>query len=1769
MRSRFVRYISVLVVVALPIAAMGIGPSFAATGDRASLDPRTTPPDQRPLATPSVTARADREGPIEISWHKAPKNAELFQVLRKQGDTVENLTPKGVRGDVFVDSTAVAGVAYTYTVKVLTVRDIPVNPKSQKRQYPNAKVSKASVGDVLGSADVTAGTPQAEEASTDEAAKAAKVKAAQTETRPTAKEVLDKHRAMAPKTAAGKSSAPGGVGSLAHISPSCTVSGAIAADTTWSPASCGDGYFIAGDTVVNVAVTLTLAPGTKLFFSTGIPTVTNTAEGSVDGKVDLIVHGILNSNGTEVAPVVMTSANSDPEDSSTDPSPGDWGTLNFHGTHAPATTTSGTLTWTNISYGTGVVQWKHATPISNSTVRMMSGSTGSLTHRDPTDTYNAHLDYYDPPASTTVSIDKLTFQSENSNNSIFIYSATSTVNGVSANISNSKIEGYAPITIYDDSLDNNASVNVNITNNEIVAKWGDYAIDVEAYEDDDVAALGTAVISGLVSGNKVTDGTDDNYGFYGLAQSSDSGATHAINFANNTISTYYAASENYAYASEAGDANVAYSVTNGQYRSQSGDAWYDYAEAYGTGDAYAGPIFSNVYLNSTDDYGLYVEAYANEGTSQAVPSVSNSKPTPGNPRGIFAYSEAVYLYADSDGDATSRLTLTDSYVESTDSDGIDAYAYSDLGNANATAFITRSNVRGDSYGFYSYVYSYNGVTGTVASSSPSVTDSTFFTQNSENFYTNVYHQGFGDAISSPTITRSTLESADDGGMDLNAYATEANATVSPLITDSKLQHGADDSLDLYARAYGDGAATVAPVLLRTTATNQEDSIMDLYADSDGEGAASVVPQITDSALRTYDDDVIEGDSYSNGAADATTSPMLLRSTMEVGEYQGFDLNSYSYGDGDAITAPSLNASSVRTQDDDAFDLGTYAYGDGNAMQTPSMTNGSLAESLYYDVFDTYVYSAGVGNAVFNPTVTNSTIRNVYDDYGFDSNADANGTGDALLSGTFTNSTIDSYYGAYYGYVYGGDNVTSTAEANPAFNNSMVRSTYGSGIELYADNNGGSTWVHPSLSFTNLQAPDSYGMDLEAYSYGVTGTAATVAPVVSNSSIDSADGVYLFTYDTGPGLHNGILHTGGSFTNTNIYAKWSYGLESYAYAYDSKGDSIVDTTFVNGEIDSYDGVYGFAFNYGCADEGCGDPASQNTDGDVISNLVVKHTDTKRGLLNSWYGYGFDNESFAYTGAGDAFTGGDLRQEDVNSYYDGAYLYAYSVSGDATLSSTVIDNVIQPSFAGSSGGGVYMYTYSGPETATDRSVVAGNVIRNAKYAGIDAYTGGSDEDIDALIAGNTITDVGPNGDQGISYDASSSTGLGDVVRVVDNVVARTGTQGIELNDVIADVRDNVVSYAGGNGGDVTGIQVNDSPTGVTGRVACNTTYGHEEGIDYNGNDTDEDPVTYQNNFVGVQSPVANTPLNLNTDNSGTTNAEWNWWGTNSAMRIDASAVSSGGGTVDHVPHLTNLACRGGYAADKFGGVHPVGEGVFAVTATSYFSSDVVRALAIKQNASSSAGQSGYVLDHFGGLHPFGAIPLATGGPYFGFAIARDVVFLPDGTGGYVLDGWGGVHPFGVGGADAPAPVTGLPYFPGFDIARRIVLRPDGVSGYILDGWGGLHPFNGAPGVGGIPWTPGQDNYRDVVLNHDGHSGYVVRKNGAVHGFWDSKWGAPPTVTGSPSLSSARALARYIDGSGFVVDGTGAFYTVKSFSAPLPVPFPGPAFSSDTLRDYDGQM
>ena len=260
----------------------------------------------------------------------------------------------------------------------------------------------------------------------------------------------------------------------------------------------------------------------------------------------------------------------------------------------------------------------------------------------------------------------------------------------------------------------------------------------------------------------------------------------------------------------------------------------------------------------------------------------------------------------------------------------------------------------------------------------------------------------------------------------------------------------------------------------------------------------------------------------------------------------------------------------------------------------------------------------------------------------------------------------------------------------------------------------------------------------------------------------------------------------------------------------------------------------------------------------------------------------------------------------------------------------------------------------------------------------------------------------------------------------------------------------------------------------------------------------------------------------------------------------------------------AWSGLYSLDAYGGIHladspPLGGGPS-------FASQLARA--VKAAPGASAPQNGLILDGYGGLHAYGSPTLQLGQePYYpGNDIARDFVFLPDGSGGYELDGYGGIHPFSLGSSPMPAPAGQYPYFPGQDLAKKILMLPDGSGGWVLDAYGGLHPWSVTGRA--LPGTMAEYGYwgglnaaRDLWLapgsTASSASGYVLDAYGGMHPFW-SAGATPPPAMAEYGYWKGQDIARGFwfmpgstaaTGAGYTLDGYGGVHPFAASGQALP--------------------
>ena len=277
---------------------------------------------------------------------------------------------------------------------------------------------------------------------------------------------------------------------------------------------------------------------------------------------------------------------------------------------------------------------------------------------------------------------------------------------------------------------------------------------------------------------------------------------------------------------------------------------------------------------------------------------------------------------------------------------------------------------------------------------------------------------------------------------------------------------------------------------------------------------------------------------------------------------------------------------------------------------------------------------------------------------------------------------------------------------------------------------------------------------------------------------------------------------------------------------------------------------------------------------------------------------------------------------------------------------------------------------------------------------------------------------------------------------------------------------------------------------------------------------------------------------------------WTGELSAMQeyvLTVKTCDPNIGSCTTVPEATSPASANfvyeraailkGYELDGFGGLHPI-NGNSAATGGPYFGWDIARDIALHPTDPTM----GWILDGYGGIHSFGGAPKITGGPYWsGYDIARDLVMVPGSTSaGYVLDGRGGLHRFG----GAPSLGSG-PYFP-FDIARQLVLHPgDATKAWTLDGYGGIHAMGSTPAPASGPYF-GFDIARSLVMrpastwtSPNAPQGYALDGYGGIHPVG----GAPAAPTSAYTAGDARARRMVLT----EPDGTGGYFVTSRGNTP----------------------
>ncbi len=288
---------------------------------------------------------------------------------------------------------------------------------------------------------------------------------------------------------------------------SCSVSGVISTDTTWSPATC-DPYIVSGSLEVRSGVTLTVEAGTTVRF---------------DKHMGLLVQGTLVARGTAENPITLTSNQGTP-------ARGDWGGIHFTDSSVDAT-----FDGSGAYAGGGVVQYA---------VIDYAGWLGAALHIEDSSPYVDHNSFTGNSGSFGAS-------SINVNGAAIITNNTITGNSIPGdNVSGDGIWASGGASIINNTITGNGrGIYTNgapiITNNTItgnrsrsdgggVYTSGGATITGNTITGNSAGGNGGGIYAGgraTITGNTITDNNANGYSSHGGGIYAKGAAT----IANNTI----------------------------------------------------------------------------------------------------------------------------------------------------------------------------------------------------------------------------------------------------------------------------------------------------------------------------------------------------------------------------------------------------------------------------------------------------------------------------------------------------------------------------------------------------------------------------------------------------------------------------------------------------------------------------------------------------------------------------------------------------------------------------------------------------------------------------------------------------------------------------------------------------------------------------------------------------------------------------------------------------------------------------------------------------------------------------------------------------------------------------------------------------------------------------------------------------------------------------------------------------------------------------------
>jgi hypothetical protein len=967
----------------------------------------------------------------------------------------------------------------------------------------------------------------------------------------------------------------------------------------------------------------------------------------------------------------------------------------------------------------------------------------------------------------------------------------------------------------------NVMVNPNIAGNTIRADW---PIDIEVYKVA-TSTGGNFTIAGTLDRNKVYT-TSSNAAIFIDAE--------ATGTASSLVKT---------------------TMTNNTVRSATDNGIEAYAYSqYGTVG------FTSIIKGGSIvgyDYGIYAETYSTE-DSQVTLGGADCSPVIGSSSianlPVVGQNDSAFYFdaeANGKGPATCNPRLTNVTFENAGDYGLEGYAYSDWGFADASPRLTNCKGWGHSNNdelVYLEAYDYGG--SNMARTNPVFSGGKYSHGYGNADYTLLYN--YSQSASGTAQSKATFKNVDiysytgvaysEAYGDNNTTDTVGGANASTTFDHVKLLDVADDEDSIYnfANSNAKGTAVASPLVKGTTSGPGYYNFIDNEAESTF-GSAIANAYVADSNLAVSDDYVIESAATindSNGVGDAIASPTILRSTLMSADYNPVDI---------------------------AVD-----------------NNGS-------------------GTAKSNPIITKSTLVNPYDDYCVGIDVDQDNTGTAQCKPVCTDSTFRADDETFYVRVDGPGATAAEGGASSAafagtYRNCKFLSHWNENFDVDVTNNGGNGAVaNPSFSKCTFEAPDDYALNIQVDGYGpASSTLYNGTKVADCTALRTGDGLYLDADGNSASSTETVLCQ-PRITNTPIYATWDYGVDSEATT-DGHGFVRNDTLIQKSPISSWDGIYLYAY----------------TDGDAAAlNTSKVLGDTKKGTrLESFWDYGI--ESKVYSNLGDATDQGQYKNLNISSYDSAVYAPTETNGLTKTAASTVaIDKVnADDKWAYDDDGMIVRADSDGFATLAPK--ITNNTITGARYDGIELYVASSPTaTASPMVSGNNIS----RATIGVALQLSGvPVAPGGYFQIVNNTISRCSMNAVSIDGYAnGRVKMNKISKVGyGNSSkyapDIAGVSWNE-PNG--GEIVGNMIKEGRVGIALRN--VKAYPTVNWNSFGDCNGNVI-APWNLWTDADTTTvlNAENNWWTYTSSADISQtishpSTTTPSASLVDYVPWLGSCSPR----------------------------------------------------------------------------------------------------------------------------------------------------------------------------------------------------------------------------------------------------------------------